>query len=377
LSPPLLVIDADVRLTIDKRLINIFDLLICFFILIKMSTTQKNPTDRYRQLRLKSQQIMLLSALDEHRNLRRAAAAIHTTQPAATASLQQLEERLGVELFERHPRGMIPTKYGEAMIRYARGVLHDFEHATLEIAALASGAAGVLRIGSVMGAVPTILTDTLTKFQASNPNVCITIVVETSDLLVPAIIRGELDIVLGRLPDSIYSSNLFIEPLEGEPMSVIGRPDHPMMVAGSLSIGNLLNYCWILHPDGSPMRRRIEQAFQAAGITSIPDMIETASILATTALLAKTDALSVVPARVAEHYAGYGMIGVLPVDLPIAMANLGIITRSDRSPSPALTVFVDTLKMHSEIRTAESNALSEQDLKTTAKRIPKSCSSTA
>jgi DNA-binding transcriptional LysR family regulator len=377
LSPPLLVIDADVRLTIDKRLINIFDLLICFFILSKMSTTQKNPTDRYRQLRLKSQQIMLLSALDEHRNLRRAAAAIHTTQPAATASLQQLEERLGVELFERHPRGMIPTKYGEAMIRYARGVLHDFEHATLEIAALASGAAGVLRIGSVMGAVPTILTDTLTKFQASNPNVCITIVVDTSDLLVPAIIRGELDIVLGRLPDSIYSSNLFIEPLEGEPMSVIGRPDHPMMVTGSLSIGNLLKYCWILHPDGSPMRRRIEQAFQAAGITSIPDIIETASILATTALLAKTDALSVVPARVAEHYAGYGMIGVLPVDLPIAMANLGIITRSDRSPSPALTVFVDTLKMHSEIQTSESNALSERGLKTKAKRIAKSCSSTA
>jgi DNA-binding transcriptional LysR family regulator len=367
----LLVIGADVRLTIDKRLINIFDLLICFFILIRMSTIQKNPTDRYRQLRLKSQQIMLLSALDEHRNLRRAAAAIHTTQPAATASLQQLEERLGVELFERHPRGMIPTKYGEAMIRYARGVLHDFEHATLEIAALASGAAGVLRIGSVMGAVPTILTDTLTKFQASNPNVCITIVVDTSDILVPAIIRGELDIVLGRLPDSIYSSNLFIEPLEGEPMSVIGRPDHPMMVAGSLSIGNLLNYCWILHPDGSPMRRRIEQAFQAAGITSIPNIIETASILATTALLAKTDALSVVPARVAEHYAGYGMIGVLPVDLPIAMANLGIITRSDRSSSPALTVFVDQLKMHSEIRLAETRTASDRRLKIRVKRITK------
>ena len=302
-----------------------------------------NPEDKFRQLRLKSQQILLLIALEEHRNLRRAAAAIHTTQPAATASLQQLEARLGVALFERHPRGMAPTVFGAAMIRYARGVLHDFDHATQEIEALASGAAGVLRIGSVMGAVPTILTDALNHFHASSPLVRLTLLVETSDLLVPALIRGELDIVLGRLPDSFYGHNLRIESLEGEPMCVIGRPGHPMVRKRKLLIADLLGCRWILHPDGSPMRRRIEQAFQAAGIVAIPDILETASILATTSLLAKTDALSVVPAHVAQHYAGYGMVAILPVSLPIDMAKLGIITRSDRTMSPVLAAFADTL----------------------------------
>jgi DNA-binding transcriptional LysR family regulator len=313
-----------------------------------MKPDQGSPEDRYRQLRMKSQQVMLLAALDEHRNLRRAAAAIRTTQPAATASLQQLEERLGVALFERHPRGMVPTTYGEAMIRYARGVLHDFDHATQEIAALACGASGLLRIGSVMGAVPTILTDTLNRFHDTNPNVRLTILVETSDLLVPALIRGELDIVLGRLPDSFYDHNLAIDLIEGEPMCVVGRPAHPMMGLAELSISDLLGCRWILHPDGSPMRRRIEQAFQAAGIVAIPEILETASILATTALLAKTDALSVVPAHVAQHYADYGMLAILPVNLPIAMAKLGIITRSDRIASPALTAFVKSLKLHTE-----------------------------
>jgi DNA-binding transcriptional LysR family regulator len=313
-----------------------------------MNPSQGSPEDRYRQLRLKSQQIMLLAALDEHRNLRRAATAIHTTQPAATASLQQLEERLGVELFERHARGMVPTTYGDAMIRYARGVLHDFDHAAQEIAALASGAAGLLRIGTVMGAVPTILTDTLNRFHESNPQVRLTILVETSDLLVPALIRGELDIVLGRLPDSFYGHNLMIEPLEGEPICVVSRPAHPMANIKELSITDLLACRWILHPDGSPMRRRIEQAFQAAGIVTIPDILETASILATTSLLAKTDALSVVPAHVAQHYADYGMLTILPVNLPIAMAKLGIITRSDRIASPALTAFVKSLKLSPE-----------------------------
>jgi DNA-binding transcriptional LysR family regulator len=300
--------------------------------------------EKFQQLRLKSQQIMLLAALDEHRNLRRAAAAIHTTQPAATASLQQLEERLGVSLFERLPRGMFPTAFGEAMIRYARGVLHDFEHAIEEIDALASGASGLLRIGSVMGAVPTILTDTLDVFHESNPNVRLSILVETSDLLVPALIRGELDIVLGRLPDGFQGNNLSPEPLEGEPMCVVGRPGHPMMRKRKLAIGDLLECRWILHPDGSPMRRRIEQAFRTAGIAVIPDILETASILATTSLLAKTDALSVVPEHVARHYAGFGMLGILPVSLPIAMDKLALITRNDRSASAAQSAFVAALK---------------------------------
>jgi DNA-binding transcriptional LysR family regulator len=309
-----------------------------------MIKRQGSPEEKFQQLRLKSQQVMLLVALDEHRNLRRAADAIHTTQPAATASLQQLEERLGVNLFDRKPRGMIPTTFGEAMIRYARGVLHDFDHALNEIDALASGSSGLVRIGSVMGAVPTILADTLNHFHESNPNVRLSILVETSDLLVPALIRGELDIVLGRLPDGFHGNNLLIDPLEAEPMCVVGRPGHPMMRKRKLAIGDLLKCRWILHPDGSPMRRRIDQAFRAAGIVFIPDILETASILATTSLLAKTDALSVVPEHVARHYAEFGMLAILPVTLPISMTKLGVITRSDRDISAALSAFIAALK---------------------------------
>ena len=62
-------------------------------------------------LKISSRQITLLNALGEFGNLRRAAAAMHTTQPAASLLLQQLEERLGVRLFERLPRGMQATLY--------------------------------------------------------------------------------------------------------------------------------------------------------------------------------------------------------------------------------------------------------------------------
>jgi DNA-binding transcriptional LysR family regulator len=302
------------------------------------------PADLFRRLRIKSRQIMLLEALDTHRSLRRAAAAIHTTQPAATALLQQLEEGLGVALFERHARGMEPTAYGEVMIRYARGVLHDFEHAGNEMGALAAGTAGLVRIGSVMGAVPVLLTGALARFKEASPAVRVTVQVDTSDLLMPALLRGDVDVVLGRLPDQFQGEDLDIELLEGEPMAVVARPGHALFDRRKLTLADLAGQSWILHPTGSPMRRRIEQALLAASVTAPPDILETASILATTALLESTDMVSVVPLDVARHYANYGMLAILPVEMPIAMAKLGIITRRQRELSPAVWTFLGTLQ---------------------------------
>jgi hypothetical protein len=75
------------------------------------------------------------------------------------------------------------------------------------------------------------------------------------------------------------------------------------------------------------MRRRIEQALQQVSAMPPASILETSSILATTALLKSTDMVSVVPLDVALLYARHGMLDVRPVDMPIAMAKLNILTR--------------------------------------------------
>jgi HPt (histidine-containing phosphotransfer) domain-containing protein len=66
---------------------------------------------------------MLLVALGDEENLQRAAAVLRMAQPAASRLLRGMERMLGLSLFERLPRGMRPTVYGEAMIRHARVAL--------------------------------------------------------------------------------------------------------------------------------------------------------------------------------------------------------------------------------------------------------------
>lgn len=293
--------------------------------------------EKFATLKISSRQIALLNALGALGNLRKAAAAIHTTQPAASLLLQQLEERLGVQLFERLPRGMQPTLFGEVMIRYAQGALHEFEYAEAQIAELARGAAGMVRIGTVMGPVPTLLTRAVLAFKARHPKVRVAIEVGTSDTLLPALIRGDFDVVLGRLPDQLDSQGLDIQLFEqGEQMRIIARPGHPLSAKNKPALADLAPLTWILHPIDSPMRRQVENALKAAQLIQPLDIIETSSILATTAMLESSDMIAVVPNDVAEHYARYGMIAVLPIELPLAMANLGLLTSRARPMSAAV-----------------------------------------
>lgn len=301
--------------------------------------------EKFATLKISSRQIALLNALGELGNLRKAAAAIHTTQPAASLLLQQLEERLGVQLFERLPRGMQPTLFGDVMIRYAQGALHEFEYAEAQIAELARGAAGMVRIGTVMGPVPTLLTRGVLAFKAQHPKVRVAIEVGTSDTLLPALIRGDFDLVLGRLPDQLDSQGLDIQLFEqGERMCIIARPGHTLANRPDTGLADLAPLTWILHPIDSPMRRQVENALKAAQLIQPLDIIETSSILATTAMLESSDMIAVVPNDVAEHYARYAMITVLPVELPLAMANLGLMTSKARPLSAAVKGLLGYLK---------------------------------
>ncbi len=299
----------------------------------------------FPMLKISSRQIALLNALGELGNLRKAAAAIHTTQPAASLLLQQLEERLGVKLFERLPRGMQPTLFGEVMIRYAQGALHEFEYAEAQLAELARGATGMVRIGTVMGPVPTLLTRGVLAFKTAHPKVRIALEVGTSDELLPALIRGDFDVVLGRLPDQLDGQSLDIQLFEqGERMRIIARPQHPLVDHSGLTLTALAPLTWILHPIGSPMRRQVENALQAAQLIEPLDIVETRSILATTSMLESSDMIAVVPNDVAEHYARYGMIAILPVELPLSMANLGLMTSKARPMSAAVKALLTFLK---------------------------------
>lgn len=290
-------------------------------------------------MRLKTRQLVLLAQLGSERNLGRAASAMAISQPAATKLLQQLEQTLGVSLFKRQARGMEPTASGEVLIRYARQLLSDFGMVRQEMQALRSGLRGTLRLGSVPGAVPGLLAPALVIYKQRHPRVAVSVGVDTSDVILAQLGRGEVDLVLGRLTEGSHDDEFASVPLLGEAQVVVVRAGHPLLQEQKLALRDLVQWPWILQPPGSPQRSRFEAALREAGIHARLDITESASTIVATALLEISDMAAVMPESLAAHYARLGVLQVLPLALPLRVPAIHLVTRRSRALAPAAADF--------------------------------------
>ena len=302
------------------------------------------PPDWHLRSRLKARQLALLVAIAEHRSLRQAAEHIAVTQPAATRMLKELEDALSVPLFDRFAWGMQPTPYGETMIRYARGVLTELSEARDEIAALAAGAKGKLRVGAVTGAVPGLLAPALQKVRLGRPGLKVFVLVNASDVLAAALRQGTLDVAIGQLPGDAERGEFDCEQLRAEPLCLVARADHPLALCRKLDASALAGLTWILHSPDSGMRGDVDAVLARAGLAPPYDVIETVSIVATLALLQGSDAISVLPVDLALHYAKYGLLARLPLGLPGGGSAMELLTRANRRLAPAAQDFVAALR---------------------------------
>ena len=117
--------------------------------------------DWYLRGDLKPRHLQLMVALDEVRNIGKAAARANVTQPAISKALGDLERGLGVKLFERSARGVQPTVYGECLIRHARIMLDQLASTRDELRGLVTGATGRVAVGALSSTVNTLLPQSL------------------------------------------------------------------------------------------------------------------------------------------------------------------------------------------------------------------------
>jgi DNA-binding transcriptional LysR family regulator len=295
--------------------------------------------------RLKTRQLLLLVALAEHGNIHKASQSLSMTQPAASKLLKDLEDALGVSLFDRLPRGMRPTWYGETMIRHARVALGSLNQAHDELEAAKAGQFGQVYVGAIAAPGLALLPPAVALVKQEHPNLQIALQIESSDVLIERLNLGKLDILVARLFAQHDKSQLRYEMLTDEPVCAVARPGHPLLGKRALQLRDSVDMGWILPPGGSVLRHRFDLMFQEAGLQEPVNVIETASLMFTTKMLQQSDMISVVATDVARYYADHGMLVILPMTMPCQMDAFGIITRRDRLLSPAAKVMLRALKI--------------------------------
>ncbi len=303
-----------------------------------------SSTNWFLRARLKTRQLLLLVALDDERNIHRAADLLHMTQPAASKQLKDLEDMLDVALFERHPRGMKPTSYGEAMIRHARMALTSLSQANDDIVALKSGLSGQVEVGVIMSPGMNLVPSAIARVKQNAPMLRIGVHMESSNVLLGRLQQGSLDFMVARIVDGEDRANLQFEELSGEPVCAVVRQGHPLLSNPGLKLADIADAGWILPPQGSILRHRFEMMFRRAGLRPPVNVIDTTSTLVVTSLLQQTDFLHVMPMEVAGYCARFNMLSVLPIDIPCTMDTFGIITKSGQLLSPGAKILMDEVR---------------------------------
>ncbi|WP_374317684.1 LysR family transcriptional regulator [Pseudoxanthomonas kaohsiungensis] len=294
--------------------------------------------------RLKTRQLMLLIAIDEEGNIHRAAETLAMSQPAASKLLKDLEEMIGVPLFERLPRGMSPTWYGETMIRHARIALASLGEAGAEIEALKGGWSGSVAVGAIAGPAMSLLPTALARITRQHPDLRVSLLVESSDVLLERLEQNRLDFLVARLFERHDKRHLHYQALAEEEICAIARPGHPILSLPQPDLAGLARGSWIVPPEGSVLRHRFELMFRGAGLQPPRQVLATTALMFLTKMLQESDYMAVVPVDVARHYAEHGMVRIVPVDLSCRMDSFGIITRTDWLLSPGARVVLQALQ---------------------------------
>lgn len=286
-----------------------------------------SPVAPLPSTRIKTRQLLLLAHLDRERSVLRAADAVGMSQPAASKLLRELEDSLGVTLFERHARGVEPTPYGEVVLRRARSVLSEIHRAQEEVEAMKRGEHYRVSIGCVMSPGADLLPLALTMLEQRHPKMVVSVDIDTSRPLVAKLLEGRLDIVIGRVLDSESAVGVHFEVLSDEPHSLFTREGHPLLKRRRLRIEDLIDQTWVLPPPDSILRERITTMFLRRGLPLPSRIIETSSLPVITNLLRCSDMIVALPHKVMRPYCDAGMLRQLPIESNVRMDPFGLIIR--------------------------------------------------
>lgn len=273
--------------------------------------------------RVNLRHLQLLVRLAELRSISDTARAMATTQPALSKWLKELEDEVGAPLFERRARGLAPTAHGEVLLAHAQRALNEMERARDNLAALHGSRSRRVLLGSTPASVTGLVPAAIARFLALHPEARVELQEHTMSVLLRKLELGELDVLVGSLDGLQPRAHLHSELLYSEPLRVVARAGHPLAGRKRLGWDDLRAYGWVLWPENTVNRARLDAALAQAGGGPLPCRVQSSSLLANMTLVRQTDLLCAVSSRLArlftEHLQLVTLHFVLHVENAIGM----------------------------------------------------------
>jgi DNA-binding transcriptional LysR family regulator len=267
------------------------------------------------------------TAIAEEGSFVQAAEKLQYAQSTISLQIQQLEEELGIELFDRTLRKIRLTAAGHTLLIHAQHVLNQVEQMRADIADLAGGESGHLRVGMIEPVARLYLIDVLRAFRARYPRMRLTIEVLSTIRTHEQLAADQIDLGISTPPPA--GSNLVFEPLLTEHMALLLQSSHPLKGHPAIMLSDLRHECLLLTHAPCAYRAMIEQAFMAHGL-KITSSIEIGSLEVIKHAVQAGLGIAILP-QLAAHHLPVGTVVRTVKDWNLQVS-FGLITREIPSP---------------------------------------------
>ena len=257
-------------------------------------------------------------AVMETGSISHAAKALHRVPSGVTARIMLMEEELGIQLFLREKKRLLPTARGQTLYTYARRITALMDEAEVCVRGMEPG--GRLRIGALESAAAARLPEVLARLHAEYPGIELELVIGTSSSLYGDILENRLDAVF--VVDAPTDERLERMEAFTERLVLIATREHPPIHTPD-DIGRK---AVLAFQGGCAYRNRLVNWFRAYGWEP-QHIVELASYHAIVGGVIAGMGVGVVPASVLELCRTNGMLSVHALEHPLCNAVTELVWR--------------------------------------------------
>ncbi|SDX75678.1 DNA-binding transcriptional regulator, LysR family [Allochromatium warmingii] len=215
-------------------------------------------------LHLSLRQLRVFEAVARHNSYTRAAAELHLSQPAASMQVRQLEDEIGLPLFERLGKQVVLTEAGREVFQSSRLINQSLREMQEVLESLKGVSRGSLRI-AVASTVNYFAPRLLAIFQQRHPKIGLRLDVTNRESLVQMLDSNSVDLVLMGVPPR--NVEVESEAFMDNPLVIIAPPDHPLAGERTIPLARLAEETFVMREEGSGTRQAMERFFSERGQT--------------------------------------------------------------------------------------------------------------
>ena len=294
--------------------------------------------------RLTLRDLHLFLTVVQHGSMASAAVQLGISQPNVSEVIADLEQALDARLFDRRPRGVEPTMYGEALLKRTRAVFDELRQGVKDIEFLTDPARGEVRISFPPAAMATFLPGLIQKFSDAYPKVVLRIS-EVPRSAINSVLRERthdlhLEWCVPPFSRDDAANDVNIEYLFDDHFVIVAGPNTRWARRRKIDLAELRAERWMLGPPNTSNYEFIAGAFRARGLAMPNIAVETLSVPLRTHLVASGRFIGAMPKLLASQ----SLVKILPVEVPVRPLRFAIFTLKGRTLSPAVARFIAHLR---------------------------------